>query len=143
MRIIPISVLVYYNGSILRENNCIRYLSSKRAWVTITNTMTILEMKQAILNQFINAFIRVTNTSYVIYLQYRYPVFISAYRSEYCSCTILDDLDVECLFFMATQGASQVQVEIMAYIREYHSNPISSMYFYEMEKKLNDSLKIE
>ncbi|WVZ01428.1 hypothetical protein V8G54_027497 [Vigna mungo] len=143
MRTTAMSVLVYYNGSILIENNSIRYLSSKTAWVTITNTMTILEMKQSILNQFINPFIKVTNTLYIVELQYRYPVFISANRSEYCSCSILADLDVECLFFMATKGASQVQVEMMAYIREYHPNPTSFMSFYEMEKKLNDSLRIE
>ncbi|CAJ1969241.1 unnamed protein product, partial [Sphenostylis stenocarpa] len=47
------TVLVYFNDTILTEENYFEtYISSQTAWVTITNTMTMVEVKQTILNHF-------------------------------------------------------------------------------------------
>ncbi|CAJ1972392.1 unnamed protein product, partial [Sphenostylis stenocarpa] len=47
------TVLVYFNDIILTKKNYSEtYISSQTAWVTITNTMTMVKVKQTILNHF-------------------------------------------------------------------------------------------
>jgi len=47
------TVLVYFNGSIYVEDNYSdKFISSNMSWLTITNTMTLSQLKQAILKEF-------------------------------------------------------------------------------------------
>jgi len=62
-------------------------------------------------------------------------IFIN--RSSYRSCMIYGDKDVDNLFTMATKQALQVQIEIMAYIREHNPHPkYSTCFFYLKWKKI-------
>ena len=73
-------VLVYFNGSIYAEDNYSdTYISFNTVWVTITNTMTMSQLKQEILNEFNGA----TLDDYEVDLHYRLPIFISGDITHY------------------------------------------------------------
>ena len=91
------TVLVYFNGSIYVEDNYSdKFISSNTAWVTITNTMTLSQLKQAILKEFNCA----TLDDYEVDLRYKLPIFISGDITHYWSCTMCGDDDVESIFYM-------------------------------------------
>lgn len=61
-------VLVHFNGIIFIEESYYEtYISSKTAWITIVDTMNIVEVKQAILNHFNMS----TLNQYQVELRYR------------------------------------------------------------------------
>ncbi|QCD94555.1 hypothetical protein DEO72_LG5g2639 [Vigna unguiculata] len=67
-------VVVYFNGNIyVKDNYSDTYISCNTAWVTITNTMTLSQLKQTILNEFNGA----TLDDYEVDLRYRLSIFIS------------------------------------------------------------------
>ena len=91
------TALVYFNGSIYVEDNYSdKFISSNTAWVTITNTMTLSQLKQAILKEFNCA----TLDDYEVDLRYKLPIFISGDITHYWSCTMCGDDDVESIFYM-------------------------------------------
>ncbi|CAJ1973813.1 unnamed protein product [Sphenostylis stenocarpa] len=128
------TVLLYFNDTILTEENYSEtYISSQTAWVIITNTMTMVEVKQTILNHFNMS----TVNEYEVDLQYRLPIFISATTAHYRSCKIFVDDNVETLFLMATEHVTEVHVEIMAFITKMHQSAIPSEVYYDLANNFN------
>jgi len=66
-------MLVYLNGNIYVEDYYSdKYITSNTAWMTITNTMSLSQLKQAILNHFNGSKLH----KYKVDLRYRLPIFI-------------------------------------------------------------------
>jgi len=134
------TVLVYFNGSIYAEvNYSDTYISSNTAWVTITNTMTLSQLKQTILKEFNSA----TLDDYEVDLRYKLPIFISCDITHYRSCTMCGDDDVESIFYMGTTKACHLPVEIMAFITARHRNAIPDEVYFEFSNNFNMSLNLD
>ncbi|KOM34391.1 hypothetical protein LR48_Vigan02g054100 [Vigna angularis] len=96
----PLPVLVHFNGTIfIEEKYSETYISSQTAWVTIVDTMNIVEVKQ----EFLNHFNMSALNQYQVELQYRLPIYICGGTAHYRSCIIYADDDLEAIFFMATK----------------------------------------
>ncbi|CAJ1977843.1 unnamed protein product [Sphenostylis stenocarpa] len=130
------TVLVYFNDTILMEENYSEtYISSQTAWVAITNTMTMVEVKQTILNHFNMS----TVNEYEVNLQYRLPIFIYVTTADYRSCKIFVDDDVEALFLMATEQATKVQ----SWHLLQKSTKAKSEVYYDLANNFNQSLNLD
>jgi len=134
------TVLVYFNGSIYVEDNYSdKFISSNTAWVTITNTMTLSQLKQAILKEFNCA----TLDDYEVDLRYRLPIFISGDITHYRSCTMCGDDDVESIFYMGMTKACHLPVEIMAFITARQNNAIPDEVYFDFSNNFNMSLNLD
>ncbi|WVZ00776.1 hypothetical protein V8G54_026845 [Vigna mungo] len=135
----PLIVLVYFNGTTFTEENYSKtYISSETAWVTIIDTMNIVEVKQTILNNFNMSALN----QYQVELQYRLPIYICGGNAHYRSCNIAIDDDLEAIFFMATQNVVQVQVEIMAFITSIQPNTTPNELCYDLSNNFSFSLNL-
>jgi len=134
------TVLVYYNDNIYAEDNYSdTYISSKTAWVTITNTMTLSQLQQAILKEFNGA----TLDDYEVDLRYKLPIFISGDITHYRSCTMCGDDDVESIFYMGTTKACHLPVKIMTFITTKHRSAIPDEVYFEFSNNFNMSLNLD
>jgi len=134
------TVLVYFNGNIYAEDNYSdTYISSNTEWVTITNTMTLSQLKQAILNEFNGA----TLDDYEVDLCYRLPIFISGDITQYRSCTMCEDDDVESIFYMGMTKACHLPVDIMTFITARHKIAIPDEVYFEYSNNFNMSLNLD
>ena len=134
------TVLVYFNGNIyVKDNYSDTYISCNTAWVTITNTMTLSQLKQTILNEFNGA----TLDNYEVDLRYRLSIFISGDITQYQSCTMCGDDDVESIFYMGTTKACHLPVEIMTFITARHKNAIPDEVYFEFSNNFNMSLNLD
>ncbi|QCD89616.1 hypothetical protein DEO72_LG4g562 [Vigna unguiculata] len=134
------TVLVYFNGSIYVEDNYSdKFISSNTAWVTITNTMTLSQLKQAILKEFNCA----TLDDYEVDLRYRLPIFISGDITHNRSCTMCGDDDVESIFYMGMTKACHLPVEIMAFITARQNNAIPDEVYFDFSNNFNMSLNLD
>jgi len=133
-------VLVYFNGSIYLENNYSdKFISSNTSWVTITNTMTLSQLKQAILKEFNGA----TLHDYEVDLRYRLSIFILGGITHYRSCTMCGDDDVESIFYLGTTKACHLLVGIMAFITARHNNAILDEVYFDFSNNFNMSLNLD
>jgi len=72
-----------------------KYISSNTAWVTITITMTMSQLKQAILNHFNGSMLH----EYEVDLCYKLSIFIYGDITHYRSCMMCGDDDVKSIFY--------------------------------------------
>jgi len=134
------TVLVYFNGNIYVEDNYFdKFISSNTAWVTITNTITLSQHKQAILKEFNGA----TLDDYEVDLRYRLPIFISGDITHYRSCTMCGDDDVESIFYMGMIKACHLLVEIMSFITTRQNNAILDEVYFYFSNNFNMSLNLD
>jgi len=133
-------VLMYFNGSIYVEDNYSdKFISSNTAWVTITNTMTLSQLKQAILKEFNCP----TLDDYEVDLRYRLPIFISGDITHYRSCMMCGYDDVESIFYMGMTKACHLPVEIMTFITARQNNAISDEVYFDFFNNFNMSLNLD
>jgi len=113
------TVFMYFNGNIYVEYYYSdKYISSNTAWVIVTNTMSLSQIKHAILNHFNGS----TLHEYEVHLCYMLPIFISGNIRHCQSCMMCGDDDIESIFYMGTTKACHLPIEIMTFITARHQN---------------------
>ncbi|WVZ02574.1 hypothetical protein V8G54_023380 [Vigna mungo] len=134
-----IIALVHYNGRVVNDELLSsRFVSEVSRYLEVNNFMEVKALKQTILNLFIAS----NGKSYTVDLCYRCPAKTNELKISYRTVMIEDDDDVKFVIGYAKKYEPHVQLEVMAFIREYIETSTDVIWDH-LEKQLSDSLNIE
>ncbi|XP_017432699.1 uncharacterized protein LOC108340008 [Vigna angularis] len=135
-----IIALVHYNGRVINDELLSsRFVSEVSRYLEVNNFMAVKALKQTILNLFIAS----NGKSYTVDLCYRCPVKANdQLKISYRTVMIEDDDDVRFVIGYAKKYEPHVQLEVMAFIREYIETS-ADVIWEHLEKQLGDSLNID